>query len=106
MNRMAQTIPKTNVAPPGREPLRDRPAAPVMMGGLAGGLAIYLIGGRWIQGLFFGIRFAEPVFIDAQQNFRVEMEIPDATALGELQRIYGPFFIWVTLDGYMRRDVQ
>jgi len=51
-------------------------------------------------------RFAEPVFIDAQQNFRVEMEIPDASVLGELQRIYGPFFIWVTLDGYMRRDVQ
>jgi len=51
-------------------------------------------------------RFAEPVFIDAQQNFRVEMEIPEATVLSELQRIYGPFFIWVTLDGYMRRDVQ
>jgi hypothetical protein len=51
-------------------------------------------------------RFAEPVFIDAQQNFRVEMEIPDAGVLGELQRIYGPFFIWVTLDGYMQRDVQ
>jgi hypothetical protein len=50
--------------------------------------------------------FAEPVFIDAQQNFRVEMEIPDAVALGELQRIYGPFFIWVTIDGYMRRDAQ
>jgi hypothetical protein len=51
-------------------------------------------------------RFAEPVFIDAQQNFRVEMEIPDAGALVELQRIYGPFFIWVTLDGYMCRDAQ
>jgi hypothetical protein len=46
------------------------------------------------------------VFIDAQQNFRVEIEIPEATVLSELQRIYGPFFIWVTLDGYMRRDVQ
>jgi hypothetical protein len=51
-------------------------------------------------------RFAEPVSIVAQQNFRVEMEIPDASVLGELQRIYGPFFIWVALDGYMRRDVQ
>jgi hypothetical protein len=51
-------------------------------------------------------RFAEPVFIDAQQNFRVEIEIPDATVLGALQRIYGPFFIWVVLDGYMQRDVQ
>ncbi len=50
--------------------------------------------------------FAEPVFIDAQQNFRVEIEVPDATVLGELQRIYGPFFIWVVLDGYMQRDVQ
>lgn len=51
-------------------------------------------------------RFAEPVFIDAQQNFRVEIEIPEAGVLGGLQRIYGPFFIWVTLDGYMQRDVQ
>jgi hypothetical protein len=51
-------------------------------------------------------RFAEPVFIDAQQNFRVEIEIPEAGTLGELQRIYGPFFIWVVLDGYMQRDVQ
>jgi hypothetical protein len=50
--------------------------------------------------------FAEPVFIDTQQHFRVEMEIPEATVLGELQRIYGPFFIWVVLDGYMQRDVQ
>jgi hypothetical protein len=50
--------------------------------------------------------FAEPVLIDAQQNFRVEIEVPDATVLGELQRIYGPFFIWVVLDGYMQRDVQ
>jgi hypothetical protein len=49
---------------------------------------------------------AEPVLIDAQQNFRVEIEVPDVTALGELQRIYGPFFIWVVLDGYMQRDVQ
>jgi hypothetical protein len=51
-------------------------------------------------------RFAEPVFIDTQQHFRVEIEIPEATVLGELQRIYGPFFIWVVLDGYMQRDVQ
>lgn len=51
-------------------------------------------------------RFAEPIFIDTQQNFRVEIEIPEASALNELQRIYGPFFIWVVLDGYMKRDVQ
>jgi len=51
-------------------------------------------------------RFAEPIFIDAQQNFRVEIEIPDAVAFAELQRVYGPLFLWVTLDGYMSRDVQ
>jgi hypothetical protein len=51
-------------------------------------------------------RFAEPIFIDKQQNFRVEIDIPDSDVLKELQRIYGPFFIWVVLDGYMTRDVQ
>ncbi len=50
--------------------------------------------------------FAEPVLIDAQQHFRVEIEVPDATALSELQRLYGPLFIWVVLDGYLQRDVQ
>ena len=51
-------------------------------------------------------RFAEPIFIDKQQNFRVELEIPDTDTLKEIQRIYGPFNIWVVLDGYMTRDVQ
>jgi len=51
-------------------------------------------------------RFAEPIFIDKQQNFRVELEIPDADTLKEIQKIYGPLFIWVVLDGYMTRDVQ
>lgn len=51
-------------------------------------------------------RFAEPIHIDKQQNFRVEIEIPDSDVLKELQRIYGPFFVWVVLDGYMTRDVQ
>jgi hypothetical protein len=51
-------------------------------------------------------RFAEPIFIDKQQNFRVEIEIPDADTLKELQKAYGPLFIWVVLDGYMTRDVQ
>ena len=51
-------------------------------------------------------RFAEPVFIDRQQNFRVEIEVPDADVLKELQQIYGPLYIWVVLDGYMTRDVQ
>jgi hypothetical protein len=51
-------------------------------------------------------RFAEPIFIDKQQNFRVEIDIPDADVLRELQRIYGPFWMWVVLDGYMTRGVQ
>lgn len=51
-------------------------------------------------------RFAEPIYIDKQQNFRVEIEIPDAEVLKEIQKIYGPLFIWVVLDGYMTRGVQ
>jgi hypothetical protein len=51
-------------------------------------------------------RFAEPIFIDKQQNFRVEIEVPDTNTLKEIQRIYGPLNLWVVLDGYMTRDVQ
>jgi hypothetical protein len=51
-------------------------------------------------------RFAEPVTIDAQQNFRVEIEVPESEVLSDLQRLYGPLFIWVALGGYMTRDVQ
>jgi hypothetical protein len=51
-------------------------------------------------------RFAEPLFIDKQQNFRVEMEVPERDDLTEIQKIYGPLFIWVVMDGYMTRDVQ
>ena len=51
-------------------------------------------------------RFAEPIFIDKQQNFRVEIEIPDTDTLKQIQRIYGPMNVWVVLDGYMTRDVQ
>jgi hypothetical protein len=51
-------------------------------------------------------RFAEPVYIDKQQNFRVEIEVPDTETLKDIQRIYGPMNIWVVLDGYMTRDVQ
>jgi hypothetical protein len=51
-------------------------------------------------------RFAEPVMIDAQQNFRVEIEVPESDVLSELQRLYGPLFIWTVIDGYMTRDVQ
>ena len=51
-------------------------------------------------------RFAEPVTIDTQQNFRVEIEVPESDVLAGLQRLYGPLFVWVVLDGYMTRDVQ
>jgi hypothetical protein len=51
-------------------------------------------------------RFAEPIFIDKQQNFRVEIEVPHADFLKEMQRIFGPLFIWVVLDGFMTRDAQ
>ncbi|MBO0724190.1 MAG: hypothetical protein J2P52_01210 [Blastocatellia bacterium] len=51
-------------------------------------------------------RFAEAVTIDAQQNFRVEIEVTESDVLSELQRLYGPLFVWVVLDGYMTRDVQ
>jgi len=50
--------------------------------------------------------FAEPVIIDTQQHFRVELEIPEAEAFQDFKSINGPFFIWVVLDGYMKRDVQ
>ena len=50
-------------------------------------------------------RFAEPVMIEAQQNFRVEMQFPR-----EVPRLVanatGPLRVWVVLDGYMVRDVQ
>jgi hypothetical protein len=51
-------------------------------------------------------RFAEAINIDRQQNFRVEIEVPDSDVFKELQRVYGPLFIWVVLDGYLTRDVQ
>ncbi|HZF40291.1 MAG TPA: hypothetical protein VE715_15805 [Blastocatellia bacterium] len=51
-------------------------------------------------------RFAEPIYIDKQQNFRVEIEIPDSDTLKEIQKLYGPFKLWVVLDGYLTRDVQ
>ncbi|HTP98177.1 MAG TPA: hypothetical protein VMN56_02545 [Casimicrobiaceae bacterium] len=51
-------------------------------------------------------RFAEPIYIDKQQNFRVEIEVPDSDVLKDIQKIYGPLNIWVVLDGYMTRDVQ
>jgi hypothetical protein len=62
--------------------------------------------------------FAEPCFIEPQQNFRVEMLFPRAVpsaanpTSGELvlpirlAEAEGPLRIWVALDGYLTRDVQ
>jgi hypothetical protein len=58
-------------------------------------------------------RFAEPVFIEPQQNFRVEMLFPQGvpgqgtppTAL-TLAGTLGALRVWVVLDGYLTRDVQ
>jgi hypothetical protein len=56
-------------------------------------------------------RFAEPVRIDPQQNFRVELlfpqGVPGANTDGRgLAGAQGPIRIWVVIDGYMTRDVQ
>lgn len=57
-------------------------------------------------------RFAEPVFIEPQQNFRVEMAFPQGVPgtnpndLTQLANVPGPLRIWVVLDGYLTRDVQ
>jgi hypothetical protein len=61
-------------------------------------------------------RFAEPVYIESHQNFRVEMAFPQgvpgvATGVVEddqkkLAHVTGPLRIWVVLDGYLTRDVQ
>jgi hypothetical protein len=62
--------------------------------------------------------FAEPCFIEPQQNFRVEMLFPrdvpsavDPTTHNivlpiRLAEAEGPLRIWVALDGYLTRDVQ
>jgi hypothetical protein len=50
-------------------------------------------------------RFSEPVIIEPQQAFRVEMqfprEVPDTVKAAK-----GPLRIWTVLDGYLTRDVQ
>jgi hypothetical protein len=56
-------------------------------------------------------RFAEPVIIEPQQNFRVEMLFPQGVPgqnppLGRLAKVNGPWRVWVVLDGYLTRDVQ
>lgn len=58
-------------------------------------------------------RFSEPVAIEPNQNFRVEMQfpqgvptaggVPGTTRLGDAT---GPLRLWVVLDGYLTRDVQ
>lgn len=57
-------------------------------------------------------RFAEAVYIEPQQNFRVEMAFPQGVPgvtpqdPNKLAFVTGPFRIWVVLDGYLTRDVQ
>lgn len=50
-------------------------------------------------------RFAEPVFIESQQSFRVEMLFPQ-TVPSIVAETTGPLRVWVVLDGYLTRDVQ
>ncbi len=62
-------------------------------------------------------RFAEPVYIESQQNFRVEIAFPQGVPgvptgvitepdTKKLAHVTGPLRIWVVLDGYLTRDVQ
>lgn len=57
-------------------------------------------------------RFAEPVYIEPQQNFRVEIAFPQGVPgvnpknENKLAHVTGPLRIWVVLDGYLTRDVQ
>ena len=47
----------------------------------------------------------EPVMIEAQQSFRVEMQFPRDVPRA-VATATGPLRIWVVLDGYLTRDVQ
>ena len=55
-------------------------------------------------------RFAEPVKIEPQQNFRVEMLFPQGVpgngVPGNWRIFRARCGIWVVLDGYLTRDVQ
>ena len=56
-------------------------------------------------------RFSEPVAIEPNQNFRVEMQFPQGVPTGpggplRLGNATGPLRLWVVLDGYLTRDVQ
>jgi hypothetical protein len=58
-------------------------------------------------------RFSEPVMIEPNQNFRVEILFPQgipssSTTSGQMRlgNATGPLRLWVVLDGYLTRDVQ
>jgi hypothetical protein len=58
-------------------------------------------------------RFSEPVMIEPNQNFRVELQFPQGIPTSEksngvvrLGDATGPMRLWVVLDGYLTRDVQ
>ena len=57
-------------------------------------------------------RFSEPVMIEPNQNFRVEILFPQGVPASpggtplRLGDATGPFRLWVVLDGYLTRDVQ
>ena len=60
-------------------------------------------------------RFSEPVQIEPNQNFRVEILFPQGVPAKPSSPPYGPlrlgdasgpFRLWVVLDGYLTRDVQ
>lgn len=53
---------------------------------------------NFAAGLMAAFRFSEPVIIEPQQNFRVEMQFPRG-APESLKEIRGPFRVWVMLDG-------
>jgi hypothetical protein len=50
-------------------------------------------------------RFAEPVIIEPQQNFRVEMSFPRGLP-PSVTGASGPYHIWVVLDGYLVRNIR
>jgi hypothetical protein len=78
----------------------------------------YFPAGAGITGQFVGVvinhgdpdplatfRFAEPVLVEPQQNFRVEMLFPQGVP-DPVGKALGPLRVWVVLDGYLTRDVQ
>jgi hypothetical protein len=81
------------------------PAGAGISPGQTGGAADSIVQNHGEPSHLNSFRFAEPVFIESQQNFRVEIafprDIPTTVGLA-----YGPFHIWVVLDGYLTRDVQ